>query len=117
MPTLPAAKASLGSTQRPVQEIGLMAPVLVASAILVMTSAALGVLKVAFLRSGDSRSTPFICMNGQYSQSKLSVSRLVFSAPLILSAAARMSSKLAGGLSRPASLKRVLFQNSNVLET
>jgi hypothetical protein len=94
-----------------------MAPLLVASASLVMTSAALGVLKVAFLRSGDSRSTPFICISGQYSQSKFSVSSPVFSAPLILSAAARMSSKLAGGWAMPASLKRVLFQNSSVLET
>ena len=33
----------------------------------------LGVLKVAFLRSGDSGSTSFMRMNGQYSQSKLSV--------------------------------------------
>ena len=39
------------------------------------TSAALGVLKVGFLRSGDSSSTPFICISGQYSQSKLSVSK------------------------------------------
>src|SRR4029077_303769 len=117
MPTLPVANASLGSTHRPVHEIGLIAPLLVAAASLVSPSSAVAVLKVAVLRSFDKRSTPFIIISGQYSQSKLSVSMPVFSPPLILSAAARISSKLAGGLSRPASLKRVLFQNSSVLET
>ena len=61
MPTLPVAKASLGSTQRPVHEIVLIAPLFVASASLSTTSIAFGVLKVVFLRSGVSRSTPFIC--------------------------------------------------------
>ena len=49
MPTLPVAKAPFGSTQRPVQEIWLIAPLLVASASLVSTSAAFGVLKVGVL--------------------------------------------------------------------
>src|SRR4029079_18755799 len=74
MPTLPVANASLGSTQRPVHEIGLMAPLLVAAASLPTTSSAFAVLKVGVLMSFDRRSTPFIIMSGQYSQSKLSVS-------------------------------------------
>src|SRR5687768_6971475 len=65
MPTLPVANASLGSTQRPVQEIGLIAPLLVAAASLVTTSSAFAVLKVGVLRSFDRRSTPFIIMRGQ----------------------------------------------------
>src|SRR5215212_5984372 len=63
MPTLPVANASFGSTQRPVHEIGLMAPLLVAAASLVTSSFA--VLKIGVLRSFDSRSTPFIIISGQ----------------------------------------------------
>src|SRR5687768_14437251 len=56
MPTLPVAKASLGSTHRPVHEIGLIAPLLVAAASLVSTSSAFAVLNVGVFRSFDSRS-------------------------------------------------------------
>ena len=52
MPTLPVAKASLGSTQRPVHEIGLMAPLLVASASLVEHLGRLGRVEGRLLEVG-----------------------------------------------------------------
>src|SRR5882672_2258230 len=109
MPTVPEAKAPLGSTQRPVQEILLMPPDAVALASCASASAACCVLKAAFLPSGESRSTPFILNNGQYSQSKLSVSKPVFSAFAIFSEKPTSSPKLCGGPASPASLNIVLL--------
>src|SRR5690349_6666632 len=91
MPTLPAAKAPLGSTQRPVQEILLMAFADVDLASLSSTSAALGVLNAVFFRSGVTSSTPFSAKSGQYSQSKFSVMKPVESPLVIFCACTRIS--------------------------
>src|SRR5450759_1241980 len=103
IPMLPAPNAPLGSTQRPVHEILLIALLCVALASLSSTSAALGVLNAVFFRSGVTSSTPFIANNGQNSQSKLSVMNPDEASPLgIFCAKARISSKFMGGPDRPA---------------
>src|SRR5689334_9706446 len=109
MPTVLPAKAPFGSTQRPVQEILLMAPLSVALASLSRTAAACGVLNADFLPSGDNSSMPFILNSGQYSQSKFRVRKPVFSPFAIFPEKERMSSKLCGGPDRPASLNIVLL--------
>src|SRR5262249_7727423 len=65
MPTVPEAKAPLGSTQRPVQEILLTPPDAVALASWPTASAASRPFKAAVLPSGDRSSTPFILNSGQ----------------------------------------------------
>ena len=109
MPTVLPAKAPFGSTQRPVQEILLIAPLSVALARRASTSIAWGVLNAACLRSGESSSMPFILNSGQYSQSKFRVRKPVFSPLAIFSAKPSISSKLRGGPARPASLNIVLL--------
>ena len=79
MPTVLPAKAPFGSTQRPVQEILLIAPLSVALARRSRTETVLGVLNAAFFMSGVSSSMPFILNSGQYSQSKFKVRNPVFS--------------------------------------
>src|SRR5258708_26600659 len=110
MPTLPPANAPFGSTQRPVQAILLIAPDSVALARRSRTATASGVLKAGFFRSGDSSSMPFIFISGQYSQSKLSVIKPVFS-PLAIACENEMSSSNeVGGPDRPASLNMLLVE-------
>src|SRR5205085_5805451 len=109
MPTLPPANAPFGSTQRPVQATLLIAPDSVALASRSRTAAASGVLKAGFFRSGDNSSTPFIFINGQYSQSKLSVMNPVFSPFAIACENEMSSSNEAGGAERPASLNMILL--------
>src|SRR5690242_7262413 len=65
IPTLLAANAPFGSTHRPVHEILLIDPSAVPLASASRTCAAFGVLKVAFFRSGETSSTPFILKSGQ----------------------------------------------------
>src|SRR3954454_5409456 len=109
MPTVPEAKAPFGSTQRPVQEILLMAPLSVPFASLSSTSIAFGVLKAAFLPSAERSSTPSILKKGQYSQSQLRARRPVLPPSAIARACDLISSKLLGGLARPPSLFIVLL--------
>ena len=65
MPTVPAAKALFGSTQRPVQLILLIAPLFVASASFSTSATASGVLKAASVMSAFTKSMPFIAKSGQ----------------------------------------------------
>src|SRR3954447_26808394 len=104
MPTVPEANAPFGSTHRPVQAILLIAPDAVALARRSSNSAAAGVLKAGFFRSGVKRSMPFIFISGQYSQSKFSVRKPVFSPFAIACEKESSSSKDFGGAESPASL-------------
>ena len=65
MPTVPAAKALLGSTQRPVQLILSIAPLSVASASRSTSATASGVLNAASVPSSLTNSMPFIAKSGQ----------------------------------------------------
>src|SRR5438874_83842 len=109
MPTVPDANAPFGSTHRPVQAILLMAPEAVDLARRSSSSAAAGVLKAGFFRSGVSKSMPFIFMSGQYNQSKFSVRKPVFSPFPMACEKVRSSSNDLGGADSPASLNIVLL--------
>src|SRR6478736_2293418 len=97
MPTVPEANAPFGSTHLPVQAILLIAPEAVDLARRSSSSAAAGVLKAGFFKSGVKRSMPFIFISGQYSQSKFSVRKPVFSPLPMACEKVRSSSKDFGG--------------------
>src|SRR3979490_909618 len=109
MPTVPDANAPFGSTHRPGQAILLIAPQAVHLAGRSSSSAAAGVLKAGFFKSDVSKSMPFIFMSGQYSQSKFSVRKPVFSPLPMACENVRSSAKDLGGAESPASLNIVLL--------